>query len=99
MTVDTATRPVLYQVDERNGNLVHVNFRTINRGTFEGDLPRGRKATGRKWEFVGIIDMVVERGSGLVLRLDEWYTNNGFDHLEGGLEGYHSLDGTEGQGK
>ena len=96
MTVDLS-RPVLWREDvapHDNGKTVEViraNFRTINKGTFEGrDLPNGRKPSGKKFVFVGIVDMIVERETGLIVQLDEWYTNNAFDTKgDSGLEEYN----------
>ena len=85
------SRPILWQEDNVDGAaVVRANFRTINKGTFTGDLPNGRKGTGKRFVFVGIIDMVIEKTSGLIVQLDEWYTNNAFDSRgEGGLGEYH----------
>lgn len=69
LTVDT-TRPVWWNGDDARQN-GRYSFRTVNRGTFEKDLP-SRKASGRKWEFSAVVDLVVK--SGLVVKVDEWYT-------------------------
>lgn len=49
----------------------HISFRTINTGIFANDLPR-RKATGKWFSYSGVIDLVVETESGLVVKADEW---------------------------
>jgi hypothetical protein len=51
-----------------------VSFRTVNKGTYLKDLPRG-KATGRRWGFSGVVDLVVEEGK--IVRCDEWYDWSG----------------------
>lgn len=55
-------------VDEERGN-AKISFRTINKGVFKNDLPR-RKATGKWFQYSGVIDLVVE--GGLVKKADEW---------------------------
>ena len=97
LTIDDS-RPILWQEDTittpgaDTKDVWRTNFRTRNRGTFKGDLPRGRKATGKAFVFVGIVDAVVEKRTGLIVQLDEWYTNNGFDEKgPGGLAEYHDL--------
>lgn len=60
--------------DEHTGNGV-CSFRTINRGTNEknhwDDAP-----AGKKFEFRGVIDMVIE--GGLIKELTEWYSHKPF---------------------
>lgn len=48
----------------------HISFRTINKGIFANDLPR-RKATGKRFDYSGVVDLVVETESGLVVKADE----------------------------
>lgn len=55
-------------VDEAKGN-AKISFRTVNKGVFKHDLPR-RKATGKWFQYSGVIDLVVE--GGLVKKADEW---------------------------
>lgn len=50
--------------------LTKISFRTINKGIFSHDLPR-RKATGKYFEYSGVIDLVVDE-EGLVVKADEW---------------------------
>ena len=78
----------------------HVSFRTVNTGTFPGDLPRN-KATGRKWGFSGVVDLVVRGGK--IEKVDEWYDWSGRTEAGVGEElkledwqpgmGYHTLLG------
>ena len=97
MIIDDS-RPVHWSEGNVDGeDVVYVSFRTINRGTFEKDLPN-TKASGKRFWFIGVIDLEVERESGLVRRLDEWYTNNRFDSKSdgqhgkgGGLEEYNVM--------
>lgn len=94
MTVDES-RPIFWAEDSDKDSdegssgqgLVRCSFRTINKGTWKNDL-HVHKASGKAFVFVGVIEMVIERESGLVRELEEWYTNNGFDTMERGLEGY-----------
>lgn len=88
MTIDE-NRPMFWNASDLDGKVVHCSFRTINRGTFKEDLPT-KKATGKTFVFIGVIDMVIERKNGLITQLDEWYTNNSFDEKEK-LEDYKSF--------
>ena len=88
MTVD-GSRPVFW--DDSDPKVVRCSFRTINKGTWKEDL-HVHKASGKRFVFVGVIDLVIDRESGLIMELDEWYTNNGFDTKES-LDEYHALRG------
>ena len=76
--------------DDSDANVIKCSFRTINKGTWKNDL-HVHKASGKSFVFIGVIDMVIERDSGLIEELDEWYTNNRFDTMEEGMEGYNAL--------
>lgn len=71
MTATTIYPPV----KEAEGK-VKVIFRTDNEGTFENDLPRGRKATGKPFLFKGVVELVIDEKSGLIEVVDEWYSTN-----------------------
>ena len=100
MTVDE-NRPIFWDVEEdgdedREGEgegkkgVVRCSFRTINKGTWKEDL-LVHKASGKRFVFVGVIDLVVEKESGLIRGLEEWYTNNRFDTMEEGEAGYNVM--------
>ena len=59
---------------------VRYSIRTHNKGTFVEDLPR-RKASGKKFNFRGVVDLVVN-GDGLIEEVEEWYCSN-FDDSNG----------------
>lgn len=82
--------PIWWDVDEKTGN-GKCSFRTINKGTFKNDL-LAHKATGKQFEFRGVIDMVFEGGK--IKRLDEWYTMTRFDETKP-LDQYHTLTGED----
>jgi len=63
------------------------SFRTINRGTNTANLPT-HKATGKTFEFRGVIDMVIE--GGLIKELTEWYSQTPFDQTKP-VEQFQSL--------
>ena len=54
---------------------VKVIFRTDNKGTLLKDLPR-KKATGNPFLFKGVVEVVVDKATGLIHELDEWYCSN-----------------------
>lgn len=61
------------------------SIRTNNNGTFTGEFPR-RKASGNKFYFRAVVDLVVSK-EGLIDSIEEWYTPN-FDATNG-VEQYH----------
>jgi hypothetical protein len=80
--------PIWWSSDtnEETGN-GSCSFRTINEGTFKNDLHRF-KASGKKFEFRGVIDIVIE--GGLIKELNEWYSQTPFDSSQP-LGKYHTL--------
>ena len=54
---------------------VKFAFRTDNAGTLENDLPR-KKATGKPFNFKGVVEFIVDEASGLVEQVEEWYCSN-----------------------
>ena len=69
----------------------HFSTRTINRGTFEKDLP-SKKASGKQFSFRGVVDFRVD-DEGKIEYVEEWYT---WDFGEGrDVKEYHFL-GDEG---
>jgi hypothetical protein len=73
------------ETDEASGNGT-CSFRTINKGIFTNDLPN-KRASGKTFEFRGVIDVVIE--GGLIKELNEWYSWN-FDNSKEVAQ-YHSL--------
>ena len=66
----------------------HFSIRTVNRGTFEKDLP-SKKASGERFSFRGVVDFAVN-GEGKIEYVEEWYT---WDFGEGrDVKEYHSLE-------
>lgn len=80
--------PIWWSSDtnEETGN-GSCSFRTINRGTNKANLPT-HKATGKRFEFRGVIDMVIE--GGLIKEMNEWYSQTPFDQTKP-MEQFHSL--------
>jgi len=71
----------------KDGEGKAASIRTINRGTFEKDLP-SKKASGKPFVFQGVVDFTVN-GEGLIDSVNEWYT---WDFGEGReVRDYHSL--------
>ena len=52
--------------------LVKYSFRTSNIGTFTNDLP-SMKASGKRFDFYAVVDLVVRQEDGLIVKVDEWY--------------------------
>lgn len=52
--------------------MVKCSIRTRNIGTFTNDLP-SLKASGKKFNFYAVVDLVVRMEDGLIVRVDEWY--------------------------
>ncbi|KAK3657511.1 hypothetical protein LTR56_002285 [Elasticomyces elasticus] len=52
--------------------LVKYSIRTSNQGTFTNDLPT-LKASGKKFDFYAVVDLVVRSEDGLVVKVEEWY--------------------------
>ena len=73
-------------VDEKTGH-GKCSIRTINKGTNKADLPTV-KATGKAFEFTGVVDMVFDGGK--IKELQEWYTQKPFGQAVG-VEGYHTV--------
>ena len=70
--------------------LKRISIRTVNRGTFQNDLPR-RKASGKKFEFMGAVDLLLDEKDGLIVRVDEYYTWE-FDGVgEEGEKAYNTI--------
>ena len=66
------------------------SIRTANRGTFQNDLPR-KKASGKKFEFMGVVDLVIDEQDELAERVDEWYPWE-FDWVgDGGEQAYNTV--------
>ena len=53
-------------------NLVKHSIRTRNVGTFTCDLPT-MKASGKTFEFYAVVDLVVGKQDGLIVKVQEWY--------------------------
>lgn len=68
-------------IDLGDGRTKH-SIRTKNVGTFVEDLPSVR-ATGRRWEFYAVVDLVVEERGGRVVGVEEWYHRD--FHGKGGI--------------
>ena len=47
-------------------------IRTRNTGTFMNDLPT-LKASGKKFSFYAVVDIVVRAEDGLIVKVEEWY--------------------------
>lgn len=76
---------------ERLDNGKHrASIRTINKGTFQGDLPT-KRASGKKFVFSGVVDLVVRAEDGLIEELQEWYSKE-FDSL-GSFDDYRTRAG------
>ena len=58
-------------IDMDDGHM-KTSIRTKNVGTFTKDLP-SMKASGRKFEFYAVVDLVFRNGDGLVVKVEEWY--------------------------
>ena len=52
--------------------MVKYSIRTSNVGTFTNDLPI-QKASGKKFDFYAVVDLVVKTDDGLIVKVDEWY--------------------------
>ena len=52
--------------------LVKYSVRTRNVGTFTNDLP-SMKASGRNFDFIAVVDLVIRLENGLIEKVDEWY--------------------------
>ncbi|KAJ3533371.1 hypothetical protein NM208_g8020 [Fusarium decemcellulare] len=73
-------------VDKEQGN-ASVCFRTIQTGTFTGNLP-SRNASGKAWRFPAMVQMTIENG--LIVELNEFYREQ-FDQGVG-VENYMRID-------
>ena len=54
------------------GDTVKYSIRTHNIGTWANDL-RVFKASGKKFNFYAVVDLVVRKEDGLITKIDEWY--------------------------
>ena len=82
--------PEVSVTTQDKGKWKRVSIRTVNRGTFQNDLPR-REASGKKFEFMGVVDLVIDEEDGLVGKVDEWYTWE-FDRVgEQGEKAYNTV--------
>lgn len=77
----SSTQPVLPEGKYR------CSFRTLNSGTFLHDLP-SRKATGKKFSFQAVVDLIVREEDGLIEEVNEYYTST-FDK---DVSNFHSLE-------
>ena len=68
MTLESEIPPV----EVGDGRILY-SVRTINRGTFEKDLPN-KKASGREFDFRGVVDLYVDGETGLIEEVREWYS-------------------------
>lgn len=84
--VDPSTPIWWANLDKEKGN-GSVCFRTIQTGTFSGDLP-SMKSSGKQWRFPGMVHMTIKNG--LIVELDEFY-RDGFDRGIG-VENYTKVD-------
>lgn len=55
---------------DEHGKKASCSFRTINYGTFTGDLPT-RKASGKSFQFSAMLHLTIEEG--LIVSMDEFY--------------------------
>lgn len=68
--LDSST-PIWWSSDfGQQGKNASCSFRTINYGTFTGDLPT-RKASGKSFQFSAMLHLTIE--DGLIVSMDEFY--------------------------
>ncbi|KAF5012915.1 hypothetical protein FDECE_1049 [Fusarium decemcellulare] len=84
--LDPSTPVWWANVDKEQGN-ASVCFRTIQTGTFTGNLPT-RKASGKAWRFPAMVQMEIKNG--LIVELNEFYREQ-FDQGVG-VENYMRID-------
>lgn len=63
--------PIWWASDlDEHGKNASCSFRTINYGTFTGDLP-ARKASGKSFQFSAMLHLTIK--DGLIVSMDEFY--------------------------
>lgn len=63
--------PIWWASDlDEQGKKASCSFRTINYGTFTGELPR-RKPSGKSFQFSAMLHLTIE--DGLIVSMDEFY--------------------------
>ena len=67
-----------------------VTLRTKNSGTLLHDLP-SKKASGKPFSFAGVVDLVIDKKSGLIEKVDEWYSYK-FDLASSEGDYHHKAD-------
>lgn len=95
---DSESGSPVYWSDSIVDDTARAMFRVICEGTNVRDM-MGSKLSGKSFRVEGVVEIVIRKGDGLVLRVEEWYSRD-FDEyaVEDGYEVLNSGDGVKREG-